>query len=287
MRPIFSALAICLVAGLCSTARADGGTPRVVVIETRPVDLPRLGPLALRATVVDAVESQDAEVIPFGDMGESRPDCVTPACLADISKKTTATHVLLIDATFAKSAYELQLSMWDAATNIVVSGDRQRCNVCVASDLMTAAHDQAVLLCTKRLRVQEPKVAAAATLPGTTNREGASSTSDVVGGATPPPRQTPGWRKAAAWVGIGAGVPVLGAGIALLVIDGRRACEGGEPQPCAHAYDTKTRGLALTVAGGALTAAGLVFLSVNVFGSEGEPMRVSVAPGQMSLSGRF
>ena len=285
MRLVFSALAVCLVVGPSLVARAEGGTPRVVVIETRPVDLPRLGPLALRASVVDAVESQDADVIPFGEMGESHPDCVTPACLMDISKKTSATHVLRIDATFAKSAFEVQLSMWDAATNTVVAGDRQRCNVCVASDLLTAAHDQAVLLCTKRLRVQAKANLAVASGPA--NGDRAPAVPDPPHGAPAPQGDVAPWRKVAPWVGLGVGVPLLATGIGLLIVNDRHVCEGGEPQPCAHAYDTKTRGLALTATGGAVTAAGLVFLGMNIFGREDTPVRVSVAPGQMSLSGRF
>jgi hypothetical protein len=273
-------LAAMLISG-SATAEVQS-RPRVAVLQTQVVDLGKLGKQALESTILNAIESQDAEAVPYGDPGQAHPECVTPACYADVAKATGATYVLRVDATFARSTYEVQLHLWDAASNAVDTGDRQRCLVCAADDLLKTAHDQTILLCTRRLR--QPAIAAAAppvdtqppppvVAPGTDLR------------ASEPAPSLPAWRRVLPWIGIGVGVPTLAAGIALFAINNNRVCVGGEPQPCAHAYDTGTRGAVLTAVGGVLALGGGGLLLLNTRGAGDRAL--SISPGRLAFVGAF
>jgi hypothetical protein len=290
MRHLYNAaLTAAAVLVLSSSAMAEAGRPRVVIVEARPVDLPKLGPLALRATVVDAVESQDAEVVPFGNLGDSHPDCVTPACLAAISKSTGATHVLLIDASFANSAYELQLHMWDAGSNTVASGERQRCNVCVASDFLATAHDQAILLCTKRLRAQGPVAVPAPPYPRVADGPPALITGSPSPGT--PPVTSPESSGSHRWLGwglIGAGVLAGAGSIVFLVNDKHGAgCADlpGDSDPCVYNRRTTIPAVVTGVAAAAGIVAGAIVLLRD---RHGDPsVALKIGPSGIALGGRL
>lgn len=86
----------------------------------------------------------------------------------------------------------------------------------------------------------------------------------MLGDAVEPSRRPP-------WLGLGVaslttGTAMLGAGIALAVIDEREFQRPCNPDPmgnCSHRYDTQTGGIALAVGGGVLLATGVALLIVD------------------------
>ena len=81
-----------------------------------------------------------------------------------------------------------------------------------------------------------------------------AATPDGEGGGALPPRVFK-------WVALGAAVATLGAGIALLVMDGQETCDKAhEHYVCPERYETMTPGIALVATGAALGgASGLLF----------------------------
>jgi hypothetical protein len=91
---------------------------------------------------------------------------------------------------------------------------------------------------------------------------GATSRVDVALTATPPHRSRA--LRPLKWVTLVGGVLAVGAGAALLAVDGRGTCSlpGGQRQ-CADVYDTRTGGIVALAGGGALVVTSVILFVID------------------------
>jgi hypothetical protein len=106
----------------------------------------------------------------------------------------------------------------------------------------------------------------------------------------PPPSPTTADRTWRTWTGyslIGAGAALGAWGITWMVVDGKGSCTTPPPAlgVCPNVYDTRTPGIALTVAGGAAAAAGSVLLYLEH--RHRHELGVAVLPNGIAFAGRF
>ncbi|MCU1278894.1 MAG: hypothetical protein JWM53_2440 [bacterium] len=92
---------------------------------------------------------------------------------------------------------------------------------------------------------------------------GATARVDVALTGQPPPHRGHALRPLK-WVTLVSGVLAVGAGAALVALDGRGTCSlaGGQRQ-CVDVYDTRTGGIAALAAGGALVATSVILFIID------------------------
>lgn len=249
-------------------ARAEGFAGTVVVIQTRPVDLPGLGDKALRNTVEAAIKAQGGDVIRPQKLPMAETSCTTSNCFRALADGTGAAYVVRVDGSYASDGYDLYLEMWNAKSGALARGQSRKCQLCSTGEMLENARDQLTILCSQQLRAvpdapapprpAAPEVVAAAAPVG------------------PPAPRAPAASRLLPALAVGAGVGMLITGAYLWKVDGQpRDCEGtAAGRRCFSRQDTGKLGMSMLGAGAVAAGVGCAFL---ITAMRDKPDHLSVA----------
>ena len=120
-----------MVLALAISATASAASSgRVVILETSPIDLPRLGANAVTTGVATALQAKGVEVVPSNKLRAELLACTSPTCYVTIADLAGATHVLRLEGAYANDGYTLQVELWDGRTGKVTRSERYHCDLC-------------------------------------------------------------------------------------------------------------------------------------------------------------
>jgi len=290
-RPAFvlvSGLLLFLLSGAAPRALAAPAQPRVVITESRQVNVDPVGPHALRAAVESALKAQDADVVPESALTEAQARCADADCFAGLNRTTGATQVLLIDVTTANDEdYDLLLRLWEVSSGRFVDEDRVRCKLCLARDVLKIAHDQAAVLWSRYLHLAARSGNVAPLPPA--QEPHASGPLISAPGAQPAPGGDDSGRfhRRLGWTLVGSGVAALAVGTVYWIENGRdHACRTfSDGQSCWTVADTAKIGLPLVAGGVVLAGVGGVLIYMS--GRRPNQVAVGLTPGSIVVGGQF
>jgi hypothetical protein len=221
----------------------------------------------LTADLGAAIQQRGCQPASSGDA------CIDTDCIKALTARSGATDVLIV--TGGKNdflGYRIDIRLWNANTGREDHSSPE-CNTCSVSQMIENVVRAAGPLLDRLPDLHSmvaPIPAAVPPVVGTTP------------GAGPPSARSPA-RLALGFSLIGAGAIAGAAGVVLWTRDGDPT-NCGSDQVCARVYDTRTPGIALTVAG--VVSAGLG-TAVLLMRSENRPIAVSLTPSGLSIAGTY
>jgi hypothetical protein len=260
-----------LPAILCSSRAAAGPPSAAKVAVVNAVDLPAsLADLRskLTADLGAAIRQRGFESVPSVD------SCVDQSCVKALAAGSGASDVLVV--TGGKNeflGYRIELRLWHAGTGREERSSPE-CNTCSASQMI-----ENVVRAVGPLLDHLPELHAMVAPP---------PVAPPSIGTSPPPLAVPATGRSPARLAlglslIGAGVLAGASGIVLWARDGEQVdCNFG--QVCSSLYDTRTPGIALTVAGVVAAGAGAAVLLMT---PEKRSIAISVTPSAFSIAGTY
>ncbi len=234
---------------------------RVALLEAADNHVPRAEAAGLRTDIEEVVRSLGAEVVSFAETKAAvNGDCLEPACMKAIQHATAATHVLRIEMSFRRGAFNVQMQLWDASTGQALSSDGKACDVCTMPDMHIAVRERVGVL---GARVFQAETQAPATAPTPAPQAQEPVPALAVESPTPPlpPTKSVGQRLAqvTGLTLVIAGVAAAAYGGYLLHLNGQRVCRDGESS-CTHHHVTGGRGAGWLIGGmGGLFAGSILF----------------------------
>jgi hypothetical protein len=141
--------------------------------------------------------------------------------------------------------------------------------------LVAGKRDSAVVV--KAESAAQPTGAAGAG-SGRSSTERAGGAGEANGGRTEEGGRGGGVARVFKWVTLGVGLAVVGAGVPLLVLDGKKTCDAPEGVLCPERYKTLGGGVGLVATGGALLVTSLVLFIVDARRLSASELAASVAP---------
>jgi hypothetical protein len=290
-------LAPLLLAGAAAPAMgmAPGPARRLFLLEATATAAEGDGLLRLRAAISKAVTGAGLVLVESSPSTSTFRGCQPPACLADLATASGVTHVVWMDARFARQQFQISLQMWDSRSGERLGIHNRRCRLCTLVEFASAGEGamQALL--------------ASALAPATAGAHGESSARPRPGLTTgtrdfrPEPPRSPDLSfpsaslpaaarsdtpsRPAFWSGMVAaalGLGALSTGTYLWRVDG--TCPGAAPYPCPNVRDTGQIGKRLMVAGG---LSGVIAIGLVLWSYSGDSVRVSLLPAGISLGGRI
>jgi hypothetical protein len=290
-RMILGSLSLFLTTGVFARAVAAPTRPKVVITETRQVNIDPVGPNALRAAIEGALKAQDADVVPESELTEAQSRCADPECFAGLNRTTGATQVLLVDITTANEEdYDFRLRLWEASSGHIADEDRVRCKLCLAADILKIAHDQTGVLWSRYLHAAEARATMAIQSPVPSNPGASPGPLVPTPGdrsAIPPDDGGERFQKRLGWTLIAAGVAVGIVGGAYWIENGHdRMCRTfPDGQNCWTQSDTAKIGIPLVAVGVAAAGAGGVVLYLA--SRRPSPIALGLTPNGLTAGGRF
>jgi hypothetical protein len=263
----------------------------VAVLDAKPIDLPDMGPHALREAVMDAVKAQGGVVVDGGQgltPGQVAA-CNTPDCYRKVAETTGATYVLRVDGSYADYRYQLQILIWNRQTDGIVSSDRDRCKLCLADDILRIARNQTAYVIGKAF-AGEPATAPGHMSPAPVAGDPHGSVTDPMGfhnpaASQPQPHRWLGWTLGAA--GVLAGVTSV-----LFLVDDKQKIDCGSPPgdtaACAMQRRTTTPAIAFAAgAVGGLVAGTIILVRGHDGGDSAVSLSLNPYPVGLVLGGRL
>ena len=271
---IISGLLALAVFGAATPARA--ARPRIAVLGVSAERLSAEVRDKLAAAVAGGLAASGADVVDSattakGVAAKGLGGCETSTCRIGIAEATGARYLLRGTVELVGRSYTVHLEMIDGTSGTVVGVREDRCEICTESEAYETASFAASSLKAEVLKrpaagpnddgSSTPKVAdltdpTKRLTNGATNGDAGGAAVMVSTGAEGGAGGETGPRlRAWSWVGIGAGVAALGAGIVLVKINGQGTCTTHETgELCPDHYTTRAGGFGL-IGGGLLAAA--------------------------------
>jgi hypothetical protein len=272
--PCVTVLVAVLLGGNVRAAAAPAEERRLVVVEDRGNVLSKTTRQRLQEAIAEVAAGQGVALASAEALPARLRSCELPACLPSIAAATGAVFVLRIEAKFAQESFKLAVELWNSDDGRLLGKDRRDCPICDEQDLWGSAALMARALFEHA--VGEPAKTASASI-ATGGPAGALAPSPVLTQSTAGPAS-----RALRFSGLGlsvAGLAALATGIYYWHVDGAPACSD-----CDLVRDTRKLGVPMTIAGGAVLAAGAGLLAWSFWPG---PTKVALGPSGVQVAGRF
>jgi hypothetical protein len=265
-----AAALVAALAGASASAAAPAEEKRLLVLEAPGNVLTKAARERLQAAIGEVAAGHGLVLASAKTLPAKLLGCDLPGCLSPIAAASGAIFVLRVDAKFVKESFKLSVELWNSDQGKLLGRERRDCPICDEQDLWGSAALMTQGLLERALR--EPSKPAPA--PPATRLVTRPVTPEVAQA----PVATPG--RALQYTGLAlsvAGLAVLGTGIYYWSVD-------GDPARPDFVRDTRKYGLPMTIAGGAVLAAGAGIL---VWSFRSGPAKISVGPSGLRVTGRF
>lgn len=295
-----------VLAGLLGASDARAATrPGVAVVDFRVTGVNA----GLRHRLTKAVDGGVQAA--GGDIVHARETAGAPA--GPRSELGAGTGVLLVlrgSVEARRGNFAVHLEMLDTSTGQVLATKTDRCNGCKPDEACESVSLTASALLTDSRRALSsaapepppPDLPSPPDAPDSTEGPARIAPPPAVPARIPVPDTAPTAAPGAelapqpvgpatsrrgrplAWAGVLGGLTLMGAGAAMIVLDGRCATDSPPGAACQDLWNTRWPGVALTVAGGGLAAAGALWLRGH---RERTGLALVPGPGTLHLAGLF
>jgi hypothetical protein len=322
------------IVAACAMTSAAQAAPQGGEVVVAPIQVKgKMGEEAIGKLRLRAQEGLERAGLAASTPGAATEACDV-ACASDLAQQENAGHALRVEVIVEGRDFRLETALLDPAGNVVVSAD-QVCDICGIEEVGELISADAAALGKQLAVLGRPgHITIESTPPGATVRidgkkrgvtplelelppgdhemdvrldghfprereisivEGVVQSVDFDLQTIPQKqRNRPLWISG--WTGVGVGLGMAGAGIALMAIHHRPLtgkCSGANVDStglCRYRYSTRTAGVTVAVVGAALVATGIVLLIKGrkpAKGDRSEQARFSATPGgfQVALPG--
>jgi hypothetical protein len=247
-----AALTLLTLSTLSSSARAE--RPRIAVMElSAPKVAPDLRQRATRA-VQEGLLASGADVVegmPAAATGPGGAPCDGSGCITAVAKASVANYVVRGTLEIEGRTYGLRLEILDGKSGELVESREDRCEICTEGEALEMAGVSA-----SALKVQAFKKGGAPAADVAPAIAAPAPAALVEMPAAPPATD----HRRLGWIGIGAGVVAVAAGVWLLSMDGHVDCSV-KMDTCMNRYHTGPGGIASLGVGVIAAATGVLVLS--------------------------
>src|SRR5664279_2440699 len=203
-------LGLLVLVGMAALPAAAFAQARVVVVDT--VQTTSRLKLSVRQAVASALDDLSVTMVPPGDLTLEDSACTAAACYASVAKRTSATHVLLVQGVANPAGYRLSLDLRDGETGRSLGTDGKDCELCAEDQFAPTIQDRVTKLWTRVMREKAAPTPARVVAAPAGQRQGV----DV--SAIPP-----WWEQPRPMIGLGLGVvglAAIGIGVYYIAVDG-------------------------------------------------------------------
>ncbi len=251
---VMALAALALLTLSSSAARAE--RPRIAVMElSAPKVAPDLRQRATRA-VQEGLLASGADVVegmPAAATGPGGAPCDGSGCITAVAKASVANYVVRGTLEIEGRTYGLRLEILEGKSGSLVESREDRCEICTEGEALEMAGVSASALKVQAFKKGGAPATMAAAAPALSTPAPAALI------ATPAAAAAPDHRRLG-WIGVGAGVVAVAAGVWLLSLDGHADCSV-KADTCMNRYSTGVGGLTSLGVGVIAAATGVLVLS--------------------------
>jgi hypothetical protein len=267
-------LGLLVLVGMAALPAAAFAQTKVVVIDT--VQASSRLKLSVRQAVASALDDVSVAMVPPEDLTLEDSACTEAACYAAVAKRTSATHVLLVQGVANPAGYRLSLDLRDGENGRSLGTDGKDCELCAEDQFAPTLQDRVTKLWTRVMRESAAPTPAAVAVPAG-QRPGVDVSSIP-----------PWWQQPRPMIGLGLGIvglAAIGIGAYYIAVDGNASQTSPIGNHSIIRRDTSKWGWTLVGVGGVAALAGT---SMFVWGrDDGTQVEVVMGPASLGLHGKF